>query len=133
MVESWFGRVPFGVRRVYIGGLHRELTERIIGAAIDVHTSIGPGLLESTYEECLAQELRDRELAVSRQVFVPLLYKGKPLGAAYRLDLLVEKLVIVEVKAVERLGGIPFKRIFCVSVILWRAHRSERSGLALLQ
>ena len=114
------------MRRVYVEGLHRELTERIIGAAIEVHTAIGPGLLESTYEECLAQKLRERELAVQRQVFVPLLYKGKPLGAAYRLDLLVEKLVIVEVKAVERLAG-----IHEAQMLTYLKHTGLRVGLIL--
>ena len=109
-----------------MGGLHSELTERIIGAAIEVHTAIGPGLLESTYEECLAQELRDRELAVKRQVFVPLLYKGKPLGAPYRLDLLVENLVIVEVKAVERLVG-----IHEAQMLTYLKHTGLRVGLIL--
>jgi len=109
-----------------VGGLHSELTERIIGAAIEVHTAIGPGLLESTYEECLAQELRDRELAVKRQVFVPLLYKGKPLGAPYRLDLLVENLVIVEVKAVERLVG-----IHEAQMLTYLKHTGLRVGLIL--
>jgi len=114
------------VRRPYADGLHRELTEVIIGAAIAVHKSLGPGLLESTYEECLAQELRDRDPAVLRQVFVPLMYKGRRLSASYRLDLLVEKAVIVEVKAVDRLGG-----IHEAQMLTYLRHTGRRVGLIL--
>ena len=77
------------------------LTERIIGCAIEVHRVLGPGLLESTYVEALAIELVEARLRVARQVAVPLVYKGRDLGD-YRLDLLVEDAVVVEVKAVER-------------------------------
>jgi GxxExxY protein len=77
------------------------LTERIIGCAIEVHRTLGPGLLESTYSEALAVELDENGLRYQRQVPVPLTYKGRQLGE-YRLDLLVEDLVVVEVKAVER-------------------------------
>ena len=87
-------------------GMHALLTEQIIGAAIEVHRSIGPGLLESTYEECLDRELRESGLVVSRQLVVPLTYKGKPLASTYRLDLIVEERVIVEVKAVEKLARV---------------------------
>ena len=83
------------------------LTRRIIGAAIQVHRSLGgPGLFESVYEECLAWELADRGLALRRQVAVPVRYRGLTLPIAYRLDMLVEERVIVEVKAVERLHPI---------------------------
>jgi GxxExxY protein len=80
-----------------------ELTEKIIGAAIEVHRSLGPGLLESSYDSCLAFELADRGLRVKRQQQLPLVYKGRTLDIGYRLDLLVEQLVVVEVKAIERL------------------------------
>ena len=80
-----------------------KLSNEIIGAALEVHRSIGPGLLESIYEECLAHELTLRHLAFRRQVALPLVYKGIRLDAGYRLDLLVEGLVVVEVKAVEQL------------------------------
>jgi GxxExxY protein len=79
------------------------LTQKIIGLAIEVHRGLGPGLLESVYEECLCVELRTAELAFERQVPVPVLYKGKSLECAYRIDLLIEKAVVVEVKAVEHL------------------------------
>jgi GxxExxY protein len=84
-------------------GAFVELTERIIGAGIEVHRIVGPGLLESTYEECLYRELILRGLGVKRQVLIPLAYKGADLGPVYRLDLLVENSVIVEIKAVEKL------------------------------
>lgn len=80
-----------------------KLSNVIIGAALEVHRTIGPGLLESTYEECLVHELRLRGLGLRRQVGIPLTYKGLHLDAGYRLDLFVEGLVIVEVKAVEHL------------------------------
>lgn len=77
------------------------LTERILGCAIEVHRILGPGLLESTYVEALSVELTEAGLGFSRQVPVPLSYKGRYLGE-YRLDLLVEESVVVEVEAVER-------------------------------
>jgi GxxExxY protein len=79
------------------------LTGSIIGAAIEVHSLLGPGLLESVYEACLTWELRARNIEVEEQVPVPVLYKGLKIGLAYRLDLVVERSVIVEVKAVDRL------------------------------
>jgi GxxExxY protein len=78
------------------------LTHGIISAAIAVHHELGPGLLESPYEACLAFELMDRGLLVERQKSLPLTYRGQILDCGYRIDLLVERLVIVEVKAVER-------------------------------
>jgi len=80
-----------------------RITEQIIGAAITVHRALGPGLLESAYEACLAFELVERDLADERQKPVPLVYKGVELDCGYRIDLLVAEAVIVEVKAVERL------------------------------
>jgi len=79
----------------------RELTRRIIGAAIEVHKALGPGLLESAYEQCLCHELHLRGLAFRRQVDVPVDYKGVKLATGYRLDLVVEDTVVVELKAVE--------------------------------
>ena len=78
-------------------------SDEIIGACIEVHRHLGPGLLESSYEECLCRELEVRGLRTSRQVKVPLDYKGLQLDCSYRLDVLVEGRIIVEVKAVERL------------------------------
>jgi GxxExxY protein len=78
------------------------LTEQIINAAIAVHRELGPGLLESSYEACLAYELRERRLVVEEQKPLPLVYRGLHLNCGYRLDLLVERAVVVEVKSVER-------------------------------
>ena len=79
------------------------LTRRIIGAAIEVHRGHGPGLLESTYEVCLAWELRAARLSARRQVALPIEYKSVRLDAGYRLDLVVEGRVLVELKAVDKL------------------------------
>ena len=79
------------------------LSREIIGAAIEVHKALGPGLLESAYEECLCRELSIRDLAFQRQVSVPVQYKGVNLDCGYRIDLVVEDKVIVEIKAVEKL------------------------------
>jgi len=80
-----------------------ELTQEIIGAAIEVHRSIGPGLLESIYEECLCKELSLRHIPFERQRPLPIEYKGLKLESEYRLDLLVANIIVVEVKAVETL------------------------------
>ncbi len=77
-----------------------SLTEQIIGAAIQVHTELGPGLLESIYEACLFHELSIQGLKVERQKSVPITYKGIKLGVGYRLDLFVEDKVIIEIKSV---------------------------------
>jgi GxxExxY protein len=83
-----------------------RLTEAIIGAAIEVHRALGPGLLESAYEECLSRELDLREIPFARQVSLPVEYKGVRLDCGYRLDLLVADAVVVEVKAVAGLEPI---------------------------
>ena len=83
--------------------LHEELTERVIGAAIEVHRALGPGLLESAYEECLCHELHLRGLAFQRQVPLPVNYKGINLDCGYRLDLLIEDLLILELKCVDHI------------------------------
>lgn len=80
-----------------------EISGQVIGAAITVHQELGPGLLESAYESCLAYELRQRGLTVEEQIPVPVVYKGIKLECGYRLDLLVEKRIIVELKAVDAL------------------------------
>ena len=80
-----------------------ELTEHVIGAALDVHRCLGPGLLEHAYAQCLAWELREHGLSIEQQVALPVIYKTVRLELGYRIDLLVERLVVVEVKAVERL------------------------------
>ncbi len=80
-----------------------RLTQGIIGAAIEVHQAIGPGLLESIYEECLCKELSLRQIPFERQKPLPLEYKGSKLECGYRIDLLVANTVVVEVKSVETL------------------------------
>ena len=78
-----------------------KTTEAVIGAAIEVHRHLGPGLLESAYEECLCEELLVRKIPFKRQVILPVTYKGKKLDIGYRIDLLVNDEVIVELKTVE--------------------------------
>lgn len=78
-----------------------KTTEAIIGAAIEVHRHLGPGLLESAYEECLCEELSLRKIPFKRQVALPVAYKGKKLDIGYRIDLLVNDEVVVELKTVE--------------------------------
>ena len=79
------------------------LTERIIGFAIEVHRYLGPGLLESAYEECLCYELSQVGLVFQRQVPLPVIYKSVRLDCGYRLDVVVENSVVIELKSVERL------------------------------
>ena len=83
-----------------------EITHEIIGAAMEVHKRLGPGLLESAYEECLLHELRLRNLKVERQKGIPVIYKEVKLDCGYRLDLLVEGKIILELKSVEGLAPI---------------------------
>jgi len=78
------------------------LTEKVIGAAIEVHRHLGPGLLESAYEECLCWELSHQSINVKRQVPLPVIYKEVTLDIGYRLDLVVEDRLIVELKTVEK-------------------------------
>lgn len=82
------------------------ITEQIIGAAIEVHRVLGPGLLESAYSTCLVFELRERGFRVEQERPLPVVYKSVKLDCGYRLDLVVENLVIVEIKAVERLNSV---------------------------
>ena len=93
---------------IYHGGtetrsklLHEELTERVIGAAIEVHRALGPGLLESAYEECLCHEFHLRGIHFERQVPLPVEYKSVKLDCGYRLDLVVEDVLILEIKCLE--------------------------------
>ena len=84
----------------------QELTHSIIGVAIEVHRVLGPGLLESAYEECLAQELTVRGIPFEKQKPLPVVYKGMKLDCGYRVDLLIDGRVVVELKAVEALAPI---------------------------
>ena len=80
-----------------------KLSSQIIGAAIEVHKTLGPGLLESAYEECLSLELHLRGVSLERQQPLPVLYKGKRLDCGYRLDIVVEKAIILELKSCEKI------------------------------
>ncbi|MDF2156252.1 GxxExxY protein [Algoriphagus sp. CAU 1675] len=88
-----------------------EISSIIIGSAIEVHKELGPGLLESSYEVCLAYELRSRGLEVETQVGLPVVFKEVKLEAGYRIDILVEKKVIIEVKAVDEFSPIHLAQI----------------------
>ncbi len=79
------------------------LSGKLIGAAIEIHRELGPGFLESVYEECLCQELARMGIACRAQIYVPLFYKGTRLKSKHRIDLLVENQIIVEVKSVEKI------------------------------
>jgi GxxExxY protein len=81
--------------------LHEDLTGRVIGAAVEVHRAVGPGLLESAYEECLCHELHLRGITFQRQVRLPVEYKGIKLDCGYRLDIVVKDSLVLELKCLE--------------------------------
>ena len=85
---------------------HQELTEQIIGAAIEVHRHLGPGLLESAYQKCMARELELQNIRFSREMELPVSYKGIAVETGYRIDILVADLVVVEIKTVDALSPI---------------------------
>jgi len=101
------------------------LTEKIIGCAIEVHRTLGPGLLEITYESTLAVELKLAGLNFERQLVVPITYKGQPVGE-YRLDLVGEKSVVVEIKSVDR-----FDPIFEAQLLAYLKITGIKCGLLL--
>lgn len=103
-----------------------QITEKIIGCAIEVHRTLGPGLLESAYEECLCYELKLTNVSYERQVALPVIYKGVKLDCGYRMDLVVEDLVIVEIKAIEKL--LPIHEAQLLSYLKLR---DKRVGLLL--
>jgi GxxExxY protein len=88
-----------------------DVTNTIIGAAISVHRELGPGLLESTYELCLCKSLVRRGLCVERQVGFPLVFEDEPIECAYRVDILVDEQVVVELKAVTALLPVHFAQV----------------------
>jgi GxxExxY protein len=102
-----------------------QITEKIIGCAIEVHRTLGPGLLEATYEEALCIEFTDAGMKFQRQVPFPIVYKGRNLGQ-YRLDLLVDEQVIVEIKSVER-----FDSVFEAQVLTYLRVTGKRIGLLI--
>jgi GxxExxY protein len=82
---------------------HDRLAHRIVDSAFAVHRALGPGLLESVYEQCLVCELASRGIPVQRQIAVPVVYRGIRIDFGFRMDLLVDSLIVVEIKAIERL------------------------------
>ena len=102
------------------------VTEQVISAAIAVHHELGPGMLESAYEACLVSELLDRELVVERQKALPLVYRGRVLECGYRVDLLVEGAVIVEVKSIER-----FERVHSAQLLSYLRLSGCKVGLLI--
>ena len=102
------------------------LTERIIGAAVEVHRHLGPGLLESVYEECLSRELALRGLVHGRQVPLDIRYKGVVLRNAFRVDLMIEDAVLVELKAVEALA-----EVHAVQLLTYLRAADRRIGLLI--
>ena|SRR5687767_1564266 len=88
-----------------------EITGKVVDSCIKIHTIIGPGCFERVYEEALYYELINRDLLVSRQITMPIKYKHLEIPDAYKIDLLVEKSVIIEIKSVERLAPVHFKQV----------------------
>jgi GxxExxY protein len=102
-----------------------EITERILGCAIEVHRTLGPGLLETTYEAAMCVELAEAGLRFARQLPVPVVYKGHPIGE-YRVDLLVEDAVVVEIKAVTK-----WDAVFEAQVLTYMKVTGKRVGLLI--
>jgi GxxExxY protein len=108
-IEPQFERPTIGEEEKQLGRHHlieAEVTEEVIGAAIDVHRELGPGLLESAYQICMCRELALRGIPYKSQVDLPIHYKGVQLDCGYRIDLIVRDRIIVELKSVERFSPI---------------------------
>jgi GxxExxY protein len=103
-----------------------QISERTIGAAIEVHRRLGPGLLESSYRACLCRELELREILYCSEVVLPLEYKGLRIAKGYVIDLLIEDALIVEVKSVEKL--LP---VHTAQLMTYMRRRRARSGLLI--
>ena len=88
-----------------------DITNLIIGSAIEVHKTLGPGLLESAYQECLSYELKNKNLQVKKEVALPVVYKDVKLDHGYRIDLLVEDRIVIELKTVEHFTDVHFTQI----------------------
>jgi len=106
--------------------LYEDLTKEIIGAAIEVHKLIGPGMLESAYEECLCYELKLRGLNYERQKPVPIVYKKIKLECGYRIDILVENKIILELKAAEG-----FNPVHEAQILTYMRFAEKRLGLLI--
>ena len=107
-------------------GVHNMISQMIIGAAIEVHKEMGPGLLESVYEACMIAELDRRGLKVESQLTYPLIYKGEKLDKEFRIDLLVEDKVIVELKAIDEI-----KPIHEVQLVTYLKLTGKKLGLLI--
>ena len=103
-----------------------QITEKIIGCAIEVHKCLGPGLLESAYEECLAFELNNAGLTVKRQSPVPVIYKEIKLDCGYRIDILVENTVLIELKTVDA-----FNPVHEAQILTYMKFAEKRIGLLI--
>ena len=103
-----------------------QITEKIIGCAIEVHKKLGPGLLESAYEECLSYELKSAGFAIERQVPVPVVYKEIKLEYGYRIDILVERTVIIELKAIDA-----FAPVHEAQILTYMKFANKRIGLLI--
>ena len=103
-----------------------EITEKIIGCAIEVHRNLGPGLLESIYENALCFELNQINVKYEKQLKIPIVYKGLSLGE-YRLDILVENEIIVEIKAVDR-----YDRVFEAQMLTYLKVTGKKLGLLII-
>jgi GxxExxY protein len=103
-----------------------RLTERIIAAGIEVHRHLGPGLLESTYEECMVIQLTESGLNTVRQQCFPIIYKGKTLSTVYRLDLIVDNRTVIEIKSVDTLAP-----VHTAQVLTYLRVSGLRTGLLL--
>jgi GxxExxY protein len=99
----WSKKAQRHVHRLSAMSTINDLSSSIIGAAIEVHRALGPGLLESAYQQCLARELALREIPFQQQLSLPVHYKGTRLDCGYRLDFLVAETIVVEVKAIDLL------------------------------
>ena len=115
MTGTSMGILNMEERRRQSGGTAEEklseLTRRIISSAMEVHTGLGPGLLEAAYEECLCHALARGGLQFRRQVAIPIAFQGIKLDCGFRLDLLVDEQVVVEIKAVEKVLPVHFAQL----------------------
>ena len=102
------------------------LATSVVDAAYKVHTTLGPGLLESVYETCLAHELRQRRISTETQITIPIVYEGLRLEAGLRIDMLVNKQVLIEVKAVEQMN-----RVFKAQILTYLKLTGLRLGLLI--
>ncbi len=106
--------------------LYEDLSKKIIGAAIEVHKRLGPGMLESAYEECLCYELNLKNLNYQRQVPVPIIYKEIKLECGYRIDILVENKIVLELKSIEC-----FNPVHEAQILTYMRFAEKRLGLLI--